>query len=82
MQETRNSEIQEEETSNVSQDTQNENENSNNYAPEFDDWVKESPRHRYIRLTANEPKVLRFKSGRPDQMLMSDFGGKSPRRCR
>ena len=48
----------------------------NNYAPEFDQWVKEKPRHKYIRLELEVPTVLRFKSGRPNEMIMTDFGGK------
>jgi hypothetical protein len=48
----------------------------NNYAPEFDDWVKEKPRHKHIRLELEMPTALRFKSGKPNEMLLTDFGGK------
>ena len=47
------------------------------YAPDFDAWVKEKPRHKYVSLKkANDPKVIRFKSGKPNEMLLSDFNGK------
>lgn len=52
------------------------NDNNNNYAPDFETWIQEKPRHNYIRLEVNVPKVVRFKSGKPDEMLMSNFGGK------
>jgi hypothetical protein len=46
------------------------------HAPGLDEWIKEKPRHNYIRLEVNGPRVLRFKSDKPNEMLMSDFGGK------
>jgi hypothetical protein len=30
----------------------------------------------YIRLENNAPTVMRFKSGEPDELIMTDFGGK------
>lgn len=65
-------EIEEQENGKGTQEPQNDN----NYAPKFDQWVKEKPRHKYIRLELEVPTVLRFKSGRPNEMIMTDFGGK------
>jgi len=72
--EIQNQESREEEATSttVSQEPQ-----QSSYAPEFDEWVKEKPRANYIRLKTGEPKVIHFKSGKPNEMLMSDFGGKS-----
>jgi hypothetical protein len=64
--------IKEEVTSKVSQETQNEG-----FAPDFDEWVKEKPRRNYIRIETGQPKIIRFKSGKPNEMMMTDFGGKS-----
>jgi hypothetical protein len=63
-------------STNVKQEPQNENKS---YAFDFDEWIKETPRHKYIRLKAGEPQVIRFKSGRPDSTFPSDFKGKAPK---
>jgi hypothetical protein len=67
-------EIQEQENGKGTQEPQNDN---NNYAPDFDEWIKEKPRHNYIRLEVNVPKVIGFKSARPYKKDTSDFNGKS-----
>lgn len=46
------------------------------YAQEFDEWIKEKPRHDYIKLETNVVKTMRFKSGKPNEMIPTDFGGK------
>lgn len=45
------------------------------YALEFDKWIKEKPRHDYIKLETNVAKTMRFKSGKPNEMIPADFGG-------
>jgi hypothetical protein len=63
---------QEEATSKVSQEPQQQA-----YTPEFDQWVKEKPRSNFVKLKPGEPKVISFKSGKPSEMLMSNFGDPS-----
>jgi hypothetical protein len=48
----------------------------NNETFDFDAWIKETPRLKYLALEKGTSKVIRFKSGRPDEMLMTDFKGK------
>jgi hypothetical protein len=51
-----------------------------NCAIDFDEWIKEKPKHKYIRLKkANESVVIRLKSSRPDSTFLSDFNGKAPK---
>src|SRR5215212_1594093 len=50
---------------------------SESFAPDFDSWVTEKPKVDYIKLELGKAKVIRFKSDRPDSMIMSDFNGKS-----
>jgi len=47
------------------------------YAPEFDAWVNEKPRGNFVKLKPGEPKIISFKSGKPNEMLMSNFGDPS-----
>lgn len=67
-----NKNVNEEETSKeVSQEPQE------SHAPDFDAWINEKPKRRYVRLETDVPKVVRFKSGKPYKDDMTDFKGKS-----